>query len=63
MRLVFATKTVEGASYRFDGRYLEDFGKEIAGDGAYLEGKMTKLVNGQAVSENRLRFAPYIMME
>ena len=60
VRLEFITRTVEGVYYRFHGTYLEH---QNATEGMYLEGNMTKFVNGQRVSENKLRFSRYVIME
>lgn len=59
VRLEFVTQMVDGVNYRFNGSYLES---SIEPDVAYLEGTLTKLVNGQPVSETKLRFSPDVTM-
>jgi len=60
VRLQFVTQTIAGVSFRFNGSYLETPNET---DAAYLEGKMSKLVNGQLESETKLRFAPFFIIE
>ena len=63
IRLIFDTEIVEGVSYHFAGTYLERRGDSSVSENVHLEGVMTKRVNGQKVSENKLRFSPYIILE
>jgi hypothetical protein len=63
IRLIFDTEVVEGVHYHFEGVFLERKADGSAQDNAHLEGSMTKFLNGKKVSENRLRFSPFIIME
>ena len=60
VRLELITVTLDGVHYRFGGTYLE---QPNGNDAVYLEGNMTKFVNGQRVSETKLRFSPYVIIE
>jgi hypothetical protein len=63
IKLIFDTEVVEGVSYHFEGTYLERKKDSFAGHSLHLEGVMTRLVNGQRVAENKLRFLPYAILE
>ena len=60
VRLEFITRTVDGVHYRFNGTYLEPRNENQA---VYLEGNITKFANGQRLTETKLRFVPYVIME
>ena len=63
IKLIFDAEVVEDVSYHFEGTYLEKQGDSSARENVHLEGVMTRLVNGQKVAENKLRFSPYIILE
>lgn len=54
--LIFATESIEGVSYSFEGEFLSQPEEIETGDFIHLKGVLTRLKDGQKIGEAKLRF-------
>jgi hypothetical protein len=63
VRLVFDTRELDGVGYHFEGVYLEKRRVQSDDESIHLEGEMTKFLSGRKVSQAKLHFSPYRIIE
>ena len=57
--LSFATDSVNGVSFQFEGEYLDE-PEEVNGQYIDLKGKLIRFLNGRKTAEALLKFTPNI---
>ena len=63
VRLAFDARELDGVGYHFEGIYLEKGNAQPDEGSIHLEGEMSKFQRGRKVSQAKLRFSPYWIIE